>query len=146
MKGGIYTDQKRAACGAPLKDDRRKNFCCPDHPGQIATTFRVHCGNGKRRFNSSPEAQRFLPCLRSETDENSFYERDSSGKKPLGFQNPAGKWLVVEEETVQPNSYRNPYNSIMKVLNAWGNVKEKNSPVPFSVQKIGMPRSPKKES
>jgi len=127
MKGGIYTIQKRAVCGAPLKDDRRKNFCCPDHPGRIATTLRVHFGNVKRRFKGSPEAQRFLPGLRSETDEHSFDARDSSSEKPLGFQNPAGKWRDVKKETVKPSSCRNPHNSIMKARNAWGNVKEKNN-------------------
>lgn len=40
MKGGIYTDQKRAACRATLKDDASKRLCCPDHPGRIATSFR----------------------------------------------------------------------------------------------------------
>ena len=131
MKGGIYTDQKCAACCATLKDDGLKELCCPDHPGGISATLRVHYGNGKRRFNSSPEAQRFLTGLRSETDENSFDERDNSSEKPLGFQNLAGKSRDVQKETVKPNSCRNPHNSIMKARGAWGNSKEKNSSVPF---------------
>jgi hypothetical protein len=133
MKGGIYTEQKCAACGATLKDDERKKLCCPDHPDQVATTLRVHFGKVKRRFKSYPEAQRFLTGLRSETDENSFDERDYSSEKSLGFQNLAGKWLEVKQETVKPSSYPNLHNYIMKASDAWGNSKEKNSSVPFSV-------------
>jgi hypothetical protein len=131
MKGGIYTDQKCDVCGSTLKDDGHKKLCRPDHPGKPPTTLRVHCGKSKRQFKSYPEAQRFLPGIRSKTDENSFDERDSSSEKPLGFQNPAGKWLEVKKETVKPRSCRNPHSSIMKARNAWGNEKEKNSSVPF---------------
>jgi hypothetical protein len=127
MKGGIYTDQKCAVCGATLKDDGRRKLCCPGHPDQVATTPHVHCGNGKRRFKRSPEAQRFLSSLRSETDENSFDERDSSNEKPLGYQNPAGKGLDMKKETVRLCSCRNPHSSIIKARDVWGNVKEKNS-------------------
>jgi len=121
MKGGIYTDQKCAACGAILKDDGRKKLCCPDHPDQVATTLRVHFGKVKRRFKSYPEAQRFLTGLRYKTDENSFDARDYSSEKPLGFQNLAGKWLEVKKETIKPSSYRNLHNYMMKACEAWGN-------------------------
>jgi hypothetical protein len=74
--------------------------------------------------------------LRSETDENSFDDRDSSSEKLLGFQNPAGKWLYMKKETVKPSSCRNPHCSIMKARNTWGNANikhiNKNSSVPFS--------------
>jgi hypothetical protein len=140
MKGGIYTDQKCDVCGAILKDDGRKKFCRPDHPGPVSATLRVHCGNVKRRFRSSPEAQRFITGLRSKTDENSLDERDYSSEKPLGFQNPAGKWRDVKKETVKPSSCRNPHNSIMKARDAWGDVKERNSSVPSVLFFPGAPK------
>lgn len=121
MKGGIYTDQKCAICGACLKDDGRKKLYCPDHPEQIATNLRVHFGKVKRRFKSYPEAQRFLTGLRYKTDEMTFDERDYSSDKPLSFMNLASKWLEVKKETVKPSSYRNLHNYMMKACDAWGN-------------------------
>jgi hypothetical protein len=128
MKGGIYTDQKCTVCDAMLKDGGRKKLGCPDHSGRISITLHVHCGNGKRRYKRSPEAQRFLPDLRFETDEPSFDERDFSGEKPLGFQNSAGKWLDVKKE----GFCRNPHISIMKAREVGTMAKEKNRSVPFS--------------
>ncbi len=121
MKGGIYTDEKCAICGTTLKDDGRKKLCCPDHPEQTASSFRVHFGKVKRRFKSYEEAQRFLTGLRYKTDKHTFDERDYPSEKPLSFMNLASKWLDVKKETVKPSSYRNLHNYMMKACDAWGN-------------------------
>ena len=120
MTGGIYTDQKCPLCRNVLKDDRTKTVRCPDHPRQIATSFRVHFHNVKRRFKNYQEAHRFLTGLRYKTDENTFDERDYSGKKPLSFANLATKWLAVKKETVKPKSYNNLRNYMMKAVDSWG--------------------------
>lgn len=121
MKGGIYTDEKCPICGLTLKDDKRKKVCCPVHPDQIATKFRVHFDKVKRRFGSYDEAFRFLTGLRYKTDENTFDERDYSREKPLSFMTLASKWLEVKQETVKPSSYRNLHNYMMKACDSWGN-------------------------
>jgi hypothetical protein len=80
MKGGIYSEQRCAICGEPLKDDGRKKVCCPDHPDHSATHMRIHFGYVKRRFKNYDEAFRFLTGLRYKTDEKSFDERDYSSE------------------------------------------------------------------
>lgn len=126
MKGGIYTDEKCSLCSETLKDDGRKKLCCPSHPGQTATSFRVHFGKVKRRFKSYEEAYRFLTGLRYKTDEQTFDERDYSAEKPLSFMNLASKWLEIKKETVKPSSYRNLHNYMMKACDAWGNINIKH--------------------
>lgn len=121
MKGGIYSDQKCPICRGTLQDDGKKKVCCPKHPEQTATTFRVHFDKVKRRCKSYDEAQRFLTGLRYKTDENTFDERDYSREKPLSFMTLASKWLDVKKETVKPSSYRNLHNYMMKACDAWGN-------------------------
>ena len=121
MKGGIYTDEKCSLCGGTLKDDGRKKLCCPSHPDQVSTSFRVHFGKVKRRFKSYEEAYRFLTGLRYKTDEQTFDERDYSTEKPLSLMNLASKWLEIKIETVKPSSYRNLHNYMMKACDVWGN-------------------------
>lgn len=121
MRGGIYSEQKCSVCNGTLKDDGRKKVCCPDHPDQIATSFRVHFDKVKRRFKSYESAMRFLTGLRYKTDENTFDERDYSKEKPLAFMTLASKWLDVKKETVKPSSYRNLHNYMMKACDTWGN-------------------------
>lgn len=126
MKGGIYSDQKCSICNAIFKDDGRKKLCCPNHPEQVAISFRVHFGKVKRRFKSYEEAYRFLTGLRYKTDEKTFDERDYSSEKPLSFMNLASKWLEIKRETVKPSSYRNLHNYMMKACDTWGNSNIKN--------------------
>ncbi|MDK9706402.1 MAG: tyrosine-type recombinase/integrase [Desulforhopalus sp.] len=126
MKGGIYSEQKCPLCVSPLKDDNRKKVCCPSHPDQIATSFRVHFDKVKRRFSSYEEALRFLTGLRYKTDEHTFDERDCAKDKPLSFTNLASKWLEVKKETVKSSSYRNLHNYMMKACDAWGNTSIKS--------------------
>lgn len=95
MKGGIYSDFKCGVCGGTLKDDERKKVCCPDHPDQIATNFRVHFDKVKRRFKSYESAMPFLTGQRYKTDEHAFDERDYSKEKPLAFMTLASKWLCT---------------------------------------------------
>jgi integrase len=126
MKGGIYSSQKCSICAGSFKDDGRRGLFCPYHPEQRASSFRVHFGKVKRRFQNYNDAQRFLTGLRFKTDEKSFDVRDYSREKPLSFTNLVSKWLELKKETVKPKSYNNLHNYMMKAFDTWGsrNVKE----------------------
>ncbi len=106
MRGGIYTEEKCALCGAQMKDNGRDAVCCPDHKGQRARTFYVRFGRPiQKRFTDYQLASRFLTGLRFKVDESTFDVRDYQSSNPLAFSNLTGKYLAVKEQTVKPGTF-----------------------------------------
>lgn len=124
MAGGIYSDQRCPLCGGSFQDDGRRGLCCPRHPQQRATRFKVKFSGITRRFQAYNRAQAFLGGLRHEKGPDApkpFDPRDYQIKeKPLSFQRLAAQWLELKRQVVKPKSWANLRNYLGRAAAHWG--------------------------
>lgn len=125
MLGGIYSNERCPLCGGRLVDNGRTGLPCEDHPQCHATKIFVRFQGVFRRFQSYPEAQRFLTGLRYKFDEGSFDPRDYRADNPLGFENLANQWLAIKKEQVKGSSYTKIRSHMWKACQRWGNANVK---------------------
>lgn len=111
--GNIYSDQKCRVCNGILKHDWNQNkVCCPDHPNQTATRFKVIFKDVTKRFKNYEEARAFLRGLRFSVDQDKFDSREFKRDNPLGFKNLSAQWLEIKKGEVKDKSYKAICNGI----------------------------------
>jgi len=135
MKGNIYTREKCADCGGPLRyNPNISAFICDKHIDRRVKPANLFVKFGKnvvyKRFSDIDAAERFLTGIRYEVDKGTFDARDYQADNPLGFANQARKWLATKAG-VSSSHYANLDRFINAAVDAWSNA---------SVKTIGYPQ------